>query len=53
MSQGTMIRSGRKIRSKVTPEFPFTKADVLQASKRLKEPSWLADRRFKCLGDLS
>jgi Fe-S cluster assembly protein SufD len=47
MSQSTIIRSKRKIRPKVTPEFPFTKADVVQASKRLEEPSWLADRRLK------
>ncbi len=47
MSQSTIIRPRRKIRPKVTPEFPFTEVDVAQASKRLKEPIWLADRRLK------
>ncbi len=47
MSQSTMIRTRRKIQPKVTPEFPFTEADVLQASKRLGEPTWLADQRLK------
>ena len=47
MSQSTIIRPRRKIQPKVTPEFPFTEADVVQASKRLKEPTWLAKRRLK------
>jgi Fe-S cluster assembly protein SufD len=47
MGQSTIIRPKRKIQPKVTPEFPFTKADVVQASKRLEEPSWLANRRIE------
>ncbi|UCF62556.1 MAG: Fe-S cluster assembly protein SufD [Anaerolineaceae bacterium] len=47
MSQSTIIRSRRKTQPKVTPEFPFTEADVLQASNRLGEPTWLVDRRLK------
>ncbi|KPK90247.1 MAG: hypothetical protein AMJ88_16390 [Anaerolineae bacterium SM23_ 63] len=35
------------MRPKVAPEFPFTKVDVVQASKRLKEAAWLTDRRLK------
>ncbi|HEY46818.1 MAG TPA: Fe-S cluster assembly protein SufD [Anaerolineae bacterium] len=46
MSQSTIIRPRRKIQPKVTPEFSFTEADVVQASTRLKEPAWLANRRL-------
>ncbi len=46
MSTSTIIRRKHKVRPTVAPEFPFTEADVISVSKRLEEPTWLAERRW-------
>ena len=47
MSRSTIIRRAHKVHSKAVPEFPFTESDVTSVSKRLSEPTWLAERRWE------
>jgi len=46
MSRSTIIRRTHKVHSKAVPEFSFTESDVTSVSKRLSEPTWLAERRW-------